>query len=213
MPIEIPTDSRMNICIIRASLEHAKLSGQINQRIAILKLGKSSLQDLAETISDLSQQLNDWWDNLPDFIKDDLHSPSRVLPPNVHFHHVAYQHYAYYGSLVAIHSVLVHPWSLNALKIAPHQKNEFTSMKAASMEVYVNATRKFIHGLPQLDITTLTPKWCVLHSSAHIDCFLLLLQKILICQKARLRYATSCIDQSFHLCSAVPALSVSRLRY
>ncbi|KEF51074.1 uncharacterized protein A1O9_12856 [Exophiala aquamarina CBS 119918] len=159
VPAEVPPSCRMNLANIRAANEHAKISGQINQRIATLKLRRSSLQDLNDTITDLSRQLNGWWDGLPSFIKDDLRSPSRILPPAVHFEQVVYHHYSYYSSIVAIHSILVHPWSTAAFQIAPHQTDEFARLKAASMEVYVNATRNFIHNLPHLAINALSPKW------------------------------------------------------
>ena len=81
------------------------------------------------------------------------------MPPNVHFQNVVYHHYAYYGSIVAIHSILVHPWNSTALKIEAYEHEELAGMVANSMQVYVNATRKFVQYLPQLDVNALMPKW------------------------------------------------------
>lgn len=161
----------MNLVIIKAAKDHAKVSGHINQTIAALKLNKASLEELSHTIADLSRQLSDWWNSLPDWITKDLRSPSRNLPQYVHFQQIIYQHYAHYHSLVSIHSILVHPWNTATLRVEPDQKEQFARLVDASMEVYVNATRNFIHCLPQLDIDALTPKWyvaCLLVHPEHL---------------------------------------------
>lgn len=159
MPQECPEDSGVNLAQIASAIEHAKLSSEINRRIAELKQGHTGLHELSDTIADLTQQLDAWWDKLPDFMKLDLCSPSRVMPPHVHFQNVIYHHYAYYGSIVAIHSILVHPWNSTALKIEPYEHQDLAGMVANSMQVYVNATRKFVQYLPQLDVNALMPKW------------------------------------------------------
>jgi len=149
----------MNLAQIRSALEHAKLSSNINRRIVDLKTNQASLQEVADAIADMSQQLETWWNNLPDFLKVDLGDSSRPLPPYVHFQNVLYHHYSYYGTIVAIHAILVHPWNSAALKVEPHEHGELARMTTNSREVYINATRKFVQHLPQLQITALSPKW------------------------------------------------------
>ncbi|KIW90829.1 uncharacterized protein Z519_08612 [Cladophialophora bantiana CBS 173.52] len=161
LPNEAPADSRMNFELLLAAMTHSRLSGLISRRIGALKQAEEvSLQRISETIADLSQQLDDWWNGLPEFVKKDLNA-SAPLPPNVLFLHVAYLHYAHYSSLVAIHSILVHPWNSIILKIESDQKEEFAALASASMDLYLKATRRFIHNLPQVDMNALTPKWQV----------------------------------------------------
>lgn len=152
----------MNLEMVTSIITHAQLSGRINKRIAALKASKPTLQDLSNTITELSCQLQSWWDAAPLFVKDDLRSwsqGSRTLPENVHFHHIIQHHYAYYASLVAIHSILVHPWNATVINIEPDQRQEYARLMANSTDIFVNATRKFILNLPQLEINALTPKW------------------------------------------------------
>lgn len=152
-------DAETNLAHIRTAIEHAKLSSSFNRRIADLKTNQASLQEVASSIAEMTQQLDTWWDSLPDYMKLDLRNPSRQLPPSLDFQSVLYHHYAYYGSVVAIHAVLVHPWNSTALKILPHEREEFARMTAESGEVFINATRKFVQYLPQLNINPLSPKW------------------------------------------------------
>lgn len=159
MPQECSEDCGVNLELVASAIEHAKLLSEINRRIAELKQRQTGLQELADTISNLTQQLDTWWDNLPDFMKLDLCDSLRVMPPHVHFQNVIYYHYAYYGSIVAIHSVLVHPWNSSALRVEPYEQQELAVMIANSMQVYVKATRKFVQYLPQLDVNALMPKW------------------------------------------------------
>lgn len=81
------------------------------------------------------------------------------LPPHVHFYQLVYCHYAYYGSLVAIHSILVHPWNTITIQIEPGQREEYLQLAATSAEVFVESTRNFIRNLPQIKVNVSTPKW------------------------------------------------------
>jgi hypothetical protein len=87
-------------------------------------------------------------------------SPAGVsLPPNVHPYHLLYQLYAYYGSLIAIHSVLVHPWNAMVFKVDLSQKLELRKHVAHSTNIVVDASRKMIQNLRHINISPSTPKW------------------------------------------------------
>lgn len=159
MPTEVSVDSQVNLEMMTAAIKHTSLLGVINRKIGALKLKRTTLQELREVMDDLSQQLNDWWCTLPDFLKFDLRGPPPKLPPNVRFQHVAWHHFSYYESLVTIHSVLVHPWNAPTLAVKQDEKEELARLVATSTEIYLTATRKFILDYPQIKVTALCPKW------------------------------------------------------
>ncbi|KAK6365711.1 hypothetical protein LTS17_011098 [Exophiala oligosperma] len=174
-------DDEMQLAQMKSAIEHAKLSSDVSRRINDLKTSPAGLQEVANMISDMSQRLDAWWGNLPNFLKMDLGDRSHRLPPNINFQCVLYHHYAYYGTKVAIHAILVHPWNSTVLKVSeeePHQREELARMTAQSREVYIDATRKFVQYLPQLDINALTPKWLVVvyPLTALVNLFIHILQ-------------------------------------
>lgn len=152
-------DTEMNLAMIKSAIEHTKLSSSFNRKITDLKINQTDLKEVTNIIADMTQQLDAWWNNLPEFLKMDLRDSSRQTPRSVHFQSVLYHHYAYYGSITTIHALLVHPWNSTALKVEPHEREELARMMAHSREVYINATRKFVEYLPQLFVNALTPKW------------------------------------------------------
>lgn len=161
MPTELVVDSQVNLDLMTAAIRHARLSGLISRKFGALKSKRTTLQELRELIDDLSVQLNDWWQALPEILKCDPRNPPTNLPRNVHFQHILWNHFAYYGSLVTIHSIAVHPWNTLMLTVEPHEKEELARLVATSTEVYVTATRNFINNFPRVTINSLTPKWYV----------------------------------------------------
>lgn len=201
----------MSLETVTATIRHARLAGQIHKRIATIKAGRARLDDVTQTISDLSFQLQDWWDSLPTYAKQDLRSLGPQLPENVHIFQVIYLHYSYYASLVAIHSILVHPWNSSALKIDPHQKEEYSRLVASSLEVFADATRRLIHNLPHVDINALTPKWYAM-SLVHLDLeALVILADSSSLSQAGIRVSLDRVDQPFHLHHPASAFSLRRV--
>ena len=156
---------------MRSLVSHARLSGRITRTITSLKASKPTLETVASTIDNLCAQLEDWWESVPPYIKEDLEFSSpmtRPLPPNVHFYQVIFHHYSYYSSLSAIHSILVHPWNALTLALEPYEKERLSELVFNSTRIFVDATRKTLRSLPHLDVTFASPKWSVTPSSQEL---------------------------------------------
>lgn len=210
MPTELVVDSQVNLDLMTAAIRHARLSGLISRKYGALKSKRTTLQELRELIDDLSLQLNDWWQALPEILKSDMHNPPTNLPRNVHLQHIIWNHFAYYGSLVTIHSIAVHPWNTLMLTVEPHEKEELARLVATSTEVYVTATRNFINNFPRITINSLTPKWYALAfflALRRTQCH----NKCLTWFQARLCIAADSGDQPVYLHSAEPTVAVRRI--
>jgi len=164
MPSKVLEGSGVNLDIFVHSVKHAQISGRIAKKITALKASNHNLEDIVNTISSLDEEVRNWRDSLPPFMKWDSHGllpDQSSLPPNVHPYHVCWQAFSYYGSLIAIHSVLVHPWNAMAFRVEPNQKQQLRRHVAHSTSVVVHASRKMVQNLRHITITASTPKWYV----------------------------------------------------
>lgn len=169
MPTEVSERDRSNLEICKASFTHARLSGEITKRVAAMKSSNPSLRRISDTIQDLSSKLQTWWNSLPAFVsncKYNLPSSESQLPEHVQLQHVIWLHYSYYGSLLAINSILTQPWTVTFTTTDPSEKAEFIRLVAASKATRIQATRHFVQMIPQTEITMASPKWQVLYPQA-----------------------------------------------
>lgn len=126
------------------------------KRLKGLKSSKHSFQDVVRAISELHSTLDQWYLSLVPSIKMDPNSST--LPPDVHPSKVLCLLYSYHGSLIAIHSVLVHPWNAVPLQFGTHEKEEVRKHILNSTEVVVEAARNMVRNLRHLSITPSSPK-------------------------------------------------------
>lgn len=164
MPTEVAPGEPTDIVQVRTALTHAQLSSEITRAITALKCSTPTLTDLLNTIDELNAKLQAWWDSVPAFIRDckyNLPGAAAKLPAGTRLQQVIYQHYAHYGSLLAIQSLTVHPWHKILVPTDPAERAKFNNLVASSTAIRIKATRQFIQMLPQLDMNMASPKWCV----------------------------------------------------
>lgn len=147
----------VNLDVFEHSIKHARISGQITKRISTLKASNPTFDEVVHTIDHLNQTLQEWRESLPPLLKQGTNCPA--IPEHAYPIHGHYQLYAYLGSLIAIHSILVHPWNAPVVKIEPSQMQEFRKHVIHSTNTIADASRKIIQALRHLTINAASPKW------------------------------------------------------
>jgi hypothetical protein len=121
MSCQIPTSvmpgSAMDLEVLTAYVKHAQISSLISQKLASAKSFQQSPSTLIQTVQKLSQQLQQWRDTLPYSIRIGRPIRTAELPRNVQVLHIAKLHFAYYGSLMAIHTIFAYPWISAMLEV------------------------------------------------------------------------------------------------
>lgn len=162
MPKNIPIGDATTLELLLAALTHGQLSGEITKRMSAVKDGNLKVKELSDTIHDLTAKLQSWWETVPKYAREcKYHLPDATisLPSNARLQHVIYQHYSYYGSLIAIHTAFVRPWNNVPLPSDPQERADFSDLMRTSAAIRIEATRDFIQKLPQLEISVASPKW------------------------------------------------------
>jgi hypothetical protein len=113
------------------------------------------------TADELDAQLAEWKEALPISLRPGSTIVSSDIPLDMHVYTVLYLHYAYFGSLIAIHSTFTYPWTgMFGRRRTPAliaQVRKSTEIVAESSRYIILAT-KYI-----TDIYAWTPVWLVFY--------------------------------------------------
>ena len=80
-----------------------------------------------------------------------------TLPQNVHLYYIMYIRYAYFGSVMAIHSIFTYPWN-NAV-FGADQTTALRSQISLSSNIVAEAARNIIIATKYVDIDASSPIW------------------------------------------------------
>lgn len=138
------------------SVTQAQLFSLIIKRLKTLKNSKPSLQDVTGTISDLHAATEQWYASVPESLK--LNLATGRFSEAIHPVQGVFSLFAYYGCLLAIHSVLVHPWNAVPLDYSQCDKEELQRYVLNSTEIVVEASRNIIRNLKHVRINPSAPK-------------------------------------------------------
>lgn len=113
---------------------------------------------ILEMIEELNTELQEWRDSLPSFLQPDAPTTRHgKRPQNINMYHVMYLRYAYFGSIMAIHSILTHPW--NSSLFVSGQTAALRNRISISSHVVVNAARAIILDTDAIHVDASTPIW------------------------------------------------------
>jgi hypothetical protein len=124
-----------------------------------MKNSNPELDKVISIMADLDRRLKSWRDQLPSYIDFDKPVDAERLPPSVQPQHFFYLLYSYYGSLIAIYSILVQPWNAIVIQVDQSQKEQLGWQVKKSSDIIVDASRKLIEHLPHIKVDPSTPKW------------------------------------------------------
>lgn len=147
----------VNLDFLIPWIKHAQVSGHITQQITALKASTPSLDEVVRTISDLERTLREWHDSLPPVFR--IETNLSDIPPDLDIIHVLYMHYAFFGGLIAINSLLAHPWNSEVVRLRQSDMAELETHAAQCLLTVVGASRQIIRRLRHVSIDVCSPRW------------------------------------------------------
>ncbi|RVX67823.1 hypothetical protein B0A52_07751 [Exophiala mesophila] len=176
LPSKVVAGSMVNLDFVIPWIKHAQVSGHITQQITALKASTPSLDDVIRTISELEHTLREWHDSLPPVFR--IETNLSDIPQDLDIVHVLYMHYAFFGGLITINSLLAHPWNSEVVRLRQSDTAELETHVAQSLQTVVGASRQIIHRLRHVNIDACSPRWLVFISplTAFMNLFFYIIQ-------------------------------------
>jgi len=147
----------MNIEFLSACVKHAQIASKVSKRLATVKAYTQTPRELVQTVSEMDSLLEDWRKSLPDHLQPSHPIKYSTIPEGLFMCHVLYIRYAYYGSLLAIHTIFTYPWT-TAIITTDHSA-AFQDQVARSTNTVVEASRNIILTTKYIDVDTSSPVW------------------------------------------------------
>lgn len=141
-------------------IQHAQISSQISKRLMSVKAFRQPPSTLLETVAQLDHQLHEWRDSLPARLRPEDRLRSFQAPRDSRNLPTILMHCAYYGSLMAIHTIFAYPWVYstifgNGRGVVTQDQVIFSSNTVAE------AARNIIIIARSLEINGASIQWCV----------------------------------------------------
>ncbi|TVY34894.1 putative transcriptional regulatory protein [Lachnellula occidentalis] len=161
IPTTVPDGSSNNVEFCTYVIKHAQLSSQIGKRFSTVQAYRQSPESIVKTACELDQKLREWRDSLPPSMCPGTVINSSEIHPNLDTVHVLYLHYAFFGSLISLHSTVTYPWS----DMFGRDGNlAFRNQVDTSTQIVADASRNIILATKYInDIHASTPLWLVFY--------------------------------------------------
>ncbi|OAL50323.1 hypothetical protein IQ07DRAFT_587004 [Pyrenochaeta sp. DS3sAY3a] len=139
-------------------ITHGRLSSQIARNLTSVKSSRTQPDILAQRARKLEAELSVWFDSLPTDLRPGVpFSPATASGPSLY--HALYLHFAYYGSLVAIHSIFAYPWYFSTRWVSEGQiVNQQVSTSTTTL---IEASRQIVLAVKYIDARRPWPAWLV----------------------------------------------------
>lgn len=157
LPSKVVDGNMAKLNLIIPAVEHARMLGDILHQFTALKATTPTLTEVVQTVKNLEQRLCEWHDSLPPDLRTDAEISE--TSGDLDLVHILYHHYAFWGSLITIHSILVHPWNAPRIQTKPIELLDFRNHSRNSMKKVVDASRAIIQSLRHIHIDVCSPKW------------------------------------------------------
>jgi hypothetical protein len=106
----------------------------------------------------LDSQLREWRDSLPVTLRPADKLMSFQMPSNAKTFSIIHTHYAYYGALMAIHTMIAYPWIRST--VFDHDRNAVTQDQTiSSSNIVADAARNIIVIARSLGIDGASIQW------------------------------------------------------
>ena len=159
IPTRIAPGSTIDIDVFTSLIQHAQISSQISTRLMSVKAFQQTPTALIETVSDLSNQLQSWRDSLSPILDSGMQNKPPDLSPTTRSLQIVHLNYAYYGSLMAIHTIFSYPWISDIFGI--DQSPAFRNQVSVSSSIVADAARNIILKARYVEINAALPQWQV----------------------------------------------------
>ncbi|KAJ9612953.1 hypothetical protein H2200_002894 [Cladophialophora chaetospira] len=137
---QIPTDiclgSTIDIEGVTAIVRHAQLSSRISKQLLSVKAFRQTPQTLLDAVIDLDAKLRAWKEALPErFRPEETMTSSNQAKPEKSLPWLLIN-YAYYGTLIKVHTILAYPWIRSIL---------FVNDRSNTMQEQIQTSSNVIH--------------------------------------------------------------------
>jgi hypothetical protein len=163
---QIPTQachgSTIDVPAFTYIIRHARISSQISKRLMSVKAFQQSPSDLLATAAELDHQLREWSESLPEHMRPSARLRSFQVPQphdaQSQSFPIVLLHYAYYGSLMAIHTIFAYPWVSST--IFGNDRSAVTQDQIIfSSDTIADAARNIVIIARSLEITGASIQW------------------------------------------------------
>jgi hypothetical protein len=157
IPTAIVSDSTIDIELFTHAIHHAQISSEISKRLISVSAFRRTPLELIEKVSSLHQSLEQWRAQLPLHLQPGTlrnHLKLSSAKDNINF---TYIHFAYYGSLMAIHTVFTYPWITAMFGPAPTPATR--DQVSLSTSIVAEAARNIILTTRYIDMDAASPAW------------------------------------------------------
>lgn len=160
---ELPTwapDANNNFVeCFRRIVDQAKLSSAIAKSFTTVKARQRSLIEKAQLVKHFNARLETWYGDLNTDLNVVFPLDTRNLPRGVRVEHLMYLHFTYHSNMAAIHSILGHPWNLDAAQSFDLDDVTVKSQIKDSDEALVVASRSIIFITRSIAVDAIAPVW------------------------------------------------------
>jgi hypothetical protein len=137
------------------AIKHAQISSLISKTLASVSASGRTTRQVIETVADLEQQRQQWRVSLPDFLLlCTLRNPLKPTTTKCGINEM-YIQYAYYGSLMAIHTIFTYPWITAVFPPDPSLHEQVL----ASTDAVAEAARNIILATKNMEVDAASPAW------------------------------------------------------
>ncbi|OCT45439.1 putative fungal specific transcription protein [Cladophialophora carrionii] len=194
LPSKVVDGSMVNLGLLVPAVKHAQILADITEQFTALKASTPTLNEVIRTVDHLEKMLRDWHDSLPPNLRTGTNYSE--TPEDMDLVHVLYYHYVFWGTLITIHSILVHPWNVPKIQTKPIELLNFRRHSQNSTRKVVDASRAMIRTLSHVSIDICSPKWLVF--TYPLTAFMNLF--IYILRYPRLPTVESDLDAMYRVC-------------
>ncbi|KAF2186192.1 hypothetical protein K469DRAFT_687197 [Zopfia rhizophila CBS 207.26] len=157
LPIFVVEGSTIDYDFVLQVIKHAQITSKVAKGLTSVKSSKEPHSVLAQRVRELEIGLSEWRENMPSALRPG--TPFEFSPPSplTHSYRLIYLHFAYYGTMVAIHSIFAYPWYLSTY--GRNQGPAFKEQVAASTKAIVEASRQIVLATKYIDARGSWPAW------------------------------------------------------
>ena len=138
-------------------MKHAQISSRIAKSLATVKSFRQSPDHLIELVIQLDSELDEWRALLPEELQPVGNSKFHTFVHGMHPHYFLHIRFAYFGSLMAIHSIFTYPWNRSVFQA--HRSSAICEQVKASTSKVVEAARNIILNSTYIEIDSGSPAW------------------------------------------------------
>lgn len=155
IPSTIVPGSTIDIEMFTQAVKHAQIASQISKKLGSVSAFRRSTEEVIETVKVLDQQLQQWREDLPPSLRIGNSKAPLILSGSRNRECILYLHFAYYGSLMAIHTIFTYPWI--AVIFGTDSTKAFRDQVSISTETVAEAARNIILTTRHIEINVASP--------------------------------------------------------